>query len=217
MLKFAIAGLVAAAFSFPAFGEEPENLPDQAPAMSEGLLGHTEAGLYETDFFSFFHLRTNGQSVQQGRYTIKSYGTTGGFKAFLTVKVTYDPQGKAVRMQEFVAREFIDSQATRPFANNVMKSFLRGATPKTDRAAVSGLIAEIQYYNMAKGRTILMSSGAAQGKEKLMRGEVGPSAGYRIVLGKSPNFAQQNQESCLKLAAVEIDGKPWIELSVTAR
>lgn len=220
MLKLAIAGLVTAAVSIPSFslyGEEQENLPEQAPALSEGLLGSTEADLDQTDFFSFFHLRASGQPVQQGRYTIKNYGTTGKFEAFLQVKVTYDLQGKAVRMQEFVVREFIDSEANRPFANDVMKSFVHDATPKKDRAVLSGLSDEIQYYNMAKGPTIIMHDDAIRGKEKLIHGEVEPSAGYKVVLGKSPSFTQKNQESCLKFAAVEIDGKRWVEISVTAR
>jgi hypothetical protein len=180
-------------------------------------LGSTEVDLFQTDFFSFFHLRVSGQPVQQGCYTVRNYGTTGAFKAFLQVKVTYDPQGKAVRMQQFVAREFIDSEETRPFANDVMKSFVRDATPKSDRAATSGLIDEIQYYNIAKNRAIIMHNGATQGKEKLIRGEVEPSAGYKVVLGKSPNFTQKNRGSCLTLAAVEIDGNRWVELTLTAR
>jgi len=217
MLKFAIAGLVVAAASFQAFGEEPQPLPEQAPALSQGLLGSTEAELLKTDFFSFFHLRAKGEPVQQGRYTIKSYGTSGKFEAFLQVKVTYDPQGNAVRMQEFVAREFIDGDETRPFANDVMKSFVLDATPKNDREAISGLIDELHYYNMAKGAEVLTAESAIQGKEKLLRGEVEPSAGYKVVLGKSPSFTQENKESYVKLAAVEIDGKPWVELSLTAR
>jgi len=213
---FALLGAIALGVSFHAFGLDQVELPEQAPALSAGLLGSKEAELYKSEFFSFFHIRANGPVAQQGRYTIKSYGTSGDFKAFLQFKVTYDPQGKAVRIQALVAREFIDDVELDPFARDIMRSFVHDATPKNDQAAVSGLLDEISFFNVAHGRTIIMGGDEAKGKEKLLDGETEPSAGYKVVQGKAPDFMQKNKECVLTIGGAEIDGKRWVEFTVTA-
>jgi len=118
------------------------------PVAAQGMIGEDLQTVRSTsDFFTFFHLEPTGPLAAPGTIEFRPSGPQ--FRPLVRVTATVDSQGKIVAMSLTVLRSFIDDPQNGVFAGDIVKSFLRGAPPLEDQAALVPLAEDIELRQKA--------------------------------------------------------------------
>jgi hypothetical protein len=181
---------------------------EAGPVAAQGMIGDDlQAVRDNSDFFTFFHLQPTGPVSAPGTIEFRPSGPQ--FRLLVRVTATVDSQGKIAAMSLAVLRSFIDDPQNGAFAGDIVKSFLRGAPPLEDQAALLPLAEDIEL-NQRAGVVVLRA------QPRLPAGAPAPE--YAVYTGASSDPVDRHlARTDFRMQPSSEAGQPALALSLVLR
>lgn len=186
----------------------PLAFAEAGPVAAQGMIGDDLQAVRSTsDFFTFFHLQPTSPVMAPGTIEFRPSGPQ--FRPLVRVTATVDSQGKIVAMSLAVLRSFIDDPQKGAFAVDLVKSFLRGAPPLEDQAALLPLAEDIELHQRA-GVVVLGAQPRLPARA--------PAPEYAVYTGASSDPVDRHlARTDFRMQPSSEAGQPSLTLSLTLR
>lgn len=167
------------------------------PASRAPLLGQDLAAARDAWFFQWFHLTRQISRREQEGGLIRFVPQGGAFRDRVALDVAIDGAGHITALTLGLARLFVDDPDDGPYARDIAQAFLRAVLPAAEGVPARALADEI--------------AGAGGEAES----ERGPTEGYAVYLGLSPECVLESHQARVHVANLRIEGDDWLLLTVS--
>jgi len=157
---------------------------------SFGSMGQTLKTASQTSFFQWFHMRETERRAEEPGEAVRFRPSGEKFHDLCYLDTLLAGSGEMVGMELVVQRAFIDGR-DRPFAQDLVKSFLREALPEACRDVLQDFMQEIQ-----------------------LPGRNGATPGYLVFNGRQNSWKTQTGWSRLLLANLDVSEVPSLVVRV---